>query len=313
MRKAVLLAVLSVLLTGCASILLNDEWIQEYGSMSSITVQLAVSEGRNNIIIQPVEIVKAIFELIDPVSNIQSRVWTPASNSTMMFSATRNGSHGIRITDIDAENKTNVMSTNFNFVAGYNYRILVNLGGDIIAIETNIQAEIINPLLAFVLYAETLTKNVVWPTDINTNQSPSSPNVISFDTTTAGEGSESFKIKVNTLSFEVNFLRYPLVTYLDLTAYSAGTLRFMIKAPKDIAVGIHMVANYDIMEKLTNGMYGFKTNNTWCSVSIPISNFVNRGVDITRLYGWVKFYGGSLQGISGGEEYYIDRVFFYKQ
>lgn len=154
--------------------------------------------------------------------------------------------------------------------------------------------------------------NVTWGTDINTNQSPSDPNVLSFVNTTAGEGSQSFKIKVNSNMFNVNWLRYPLVTYLNLSAYASGHLNFMIKATKYISVSIHMVENYDIMVHLTNdGLYGFRTNNQWCSVSIPMTEYsVVRGMDLTRLYGYLKFYGGWYEGIAGGEEYYIDRVFF---
>lgn len=155
--------------------------------------------------------------------------------------------------------------------------------------------------------------NVTWGTDINTNMTPSSPNVISFVNTTAGEGSQSFKIKVNSNIFDVNFLRYPLVTYLNLSAYASGKLNLMIKGTKYISVGIHIAANYDIMVHLTNnGMYGYYTNNSWCSVSIPMSDFVAKGLDLTRIYGWLKFYGGYYEGIAGGEEYYIDRVFFSK-
>lgn len=169
-----------------------------------------------------------------------------------------------------------------------------------------------DPSKALVLYAETLAQNVVWGVDINTNQSPSSPNELSFVNTTAGEGSQCFKIKVNSNFFNVNWLRYPLVTYLDLTPYANGTLNFMIKATKYISVSIHMVENYDIMVHLTNdGMYGFHTNNQWCSVSIPMSYFAG-SLDLTRIYGYLKFYGGWYEGIVGGEEYYIDKVYFYK-
>jgi hypothetical protein len=154
---------------------------------------------------------------------------------------------------------------------------------------------------------------VTWFSDINTNQSPTSPNVLTFDTTTAGEGSKCFKIKVNSNLFNVNWLRYPLVTYLDLSAYASGTLNFMIKATKYISVGIHIAENYDIMVHLTNnGMYGFTTNNTWCKVTIPMSVYVAKGLDLTRNYGYLKFYGGYYEGIAGGEEYYIDKVYFYK-
>jgi hypothetical protein len=86
----------------------------------------------------------------------------------------------------------------------------------------------------------------------------------------------------------------------------------MIKRTKNIAVGIHIAANYDIMQQLSNGMYGYYTNNTWCSVSIPMSNFIAKGVNLTTLYGWVKFYGGYYEGVEGSEEYYIDKVYFYK-
>ncbi len=170
-----------------------------------------------------------------------------------------------------------------------------------------------DPAKALVLYAETIAQNVTWGVDINTNQSPSSPNVLSFDTTTAGEGTRSFKIKVNSNVFNVNWLRYPLVTYLDLSAYANGSLNFMVKAPKDLAVSIHVAENYDIMVQLTNGMYGFKNNNTWCTVKIPMSVYTAKGVDLTRLYGYLKFYGGYYQGITGGEEYFFDKVYFYKQ
>ncbi len=169
-----------------------------------------------------------------------------------------------------------------------------------------------DPAKALVLYAETIAQNVTWGVDINTNQSPSSPNVLSFDTTTAGEGTRSFKIKVNSNVFNVNWLRYPLVTYLDLSAYANGSLNFMVKAPKDLAVSIHVAENYDIMVQLTNGMYGFKNNNTWCTVKIPMSVYTAKGVDLTRLYGYLKFYGGYYQGITGGEEYFFDKVYFYK-
>jgi hypothetical protein len=165
---------------------------------------------------------------------------------------------------------------------------------------------------SLVLYAETAPMNVVWGTDINTNQPPSSPNELSFTNASAGEGTQSFKIKVNSNVFDVNFLRYPLVTYLDLSAYSNGTLNLMIKATAGVSVGIHIAANYDIMVHLTNGMYGFTTNGGWCSVSIPMSDYVAKGVNLSTLYGWVKFYGGFYEGIVGGEEYYIDRVFFSK-
>ncbi len=174
---------------------------------------------------------------------------------------------------------------------------------------------VLPPIVAgqsLVLYAETAPMNVTWGTDINTNQSPSSPNGLSFTTETAGEGSQSFKIKVNSNSFNVNFLRYPLVTYLDLSAYASGKLNFMVKATKGLSVSIYIAENYDIMVHLTNGMYGFRTDNTWCSVSIPMSDYVAKGVNLSSLYGWVKFYGGYYEGVVGGEEYFIDRVFFSK-
>lgn len=113
--------------------------------------------------------------------------------------------------------------------------------------------------------------------------------------------------------FNVNWLRYPLVTYLDLSAYANGTLNLMIKATKGISISIHIVENYDIMVHLSNGMYGFYTNNTWCKVTIPMRDYsVVRAMDMTRLYGYLKFYGGYYEGIAGGEEYFIDKVYFYK-
>lgn len=179
----------------------------------------------------------------------------------------------------------------------------------------SIAAPSLPPIVAgqsLVLYAETAPMNVTWGTDINLNQPPSSPNSITFTNQTAGEGQQSFKIKVNSNMFNVNFLRYPLVTYLDLSAYANGKLNFMVKATKGLSVSLHMAENYDIMVHLTNGLYGFKTDNTWCSVSIPMSDYVAKGVDLTRLYGWLKFYGGYYEGVEGGEEYFVDRVFFSK-
>lgn len=307
---------LSALLYGCAGVSFEpDSYIEILDpNLSYLTIQ--VQDGsKGDVTVQEIDIKTAIFKLIDPLSNVQTTNWTPGSNSVFLFTSAKNGVHTLQLTDIDSNNVTNTTNATLNLKFGYNYRILAIVGGGIQIVEvTNTNTFVFDPALALVLFSETHAQNVVWGTDINTNQTPTSPNELSFDTSTAGEGSKCFKIKVNSNMFEVNWLRYPLVTYLNLTAYTNGSLRFMIKATRYISVSIHVVANYDIMVHLTNnGMYGFYTNNTWCSVVIPMSEYVAKGLTFTSLYGYLKFYGGFYEGIVGGEEYYIDDVYFYKK
>lgn len=317
MKKVFILSFfISAVLMGCADLTFDSSapFCDIYDpNMSFLTIQVEAG-SKGDVIVQEVDIKTAIFKLTDPLSNTQTTNWTPGSNAVIRFTSAMKGVHNLQLIDIDSNNVTNTTNASLNLKFGYNYRILAIVGGGVKIMEvTNTSTETIDPASALVLYSETLAENVVWGTDINTNISAGAP-TISFVNTTAGEGSQSFKIHVNSSMFEVNFLRYPLVTYLNLTAYTNGSLRFMIKATKYVSVGIHMAANYDILVHLTNnGMYGFYTNDTWCSVVIPMSNYVAKGLTLTSIYGWVKFYGGYYEGIAGGEDYYIDNVFFYKK
>jgi hypothetical protein len=302
-----------VIFNGCAIVNFGDT-IDLNDNTAYLTIQL--DEGsKGSASVQIIDIKTAIFKLTDPSGGVQSNTWVPGSNTVILFHSFKQGIHTLQLTDIDTNNMTNSTNASLNLKLGYNYRILAVVGGAIGIYEvTNTNTFVFNPSLALVLYSETHAQNVVWGTDINTNEGPSDPNILTFTNQTAGEGTQCFKIKVNSNMFDVNWLRYPLVTYLDLTAYTNGSLRFMIKATKYISVSIHTAENYDIMVHLPNeGMYGFTTNNTWCNVIIPMSAYVAKGLTFTSLYGYLKFYGGYYEGIVGGEEYYIDDVYFYKQ
>lgn len=122
--------ILMILLYGCAVMEPLGELTGDMSGGSQLTVYV-IDGTKGDITITERDISQAIMQLIDPLSNFQTKVWDPSNNSVFIFQTTRAGTHTFQLTDIDTASNTNVTKTNFNLRSGYNYNVKVTLGGSI--------------------------------------------------------------------------------------------------------------------------------------------------------------------------------------
>lgn len=164
----------------------------------------------------------------------------------------------------------------------------------------------------FGLYSDTVPLDIVWDTTAKLDvwSDWSAGMTISEDLIDAPEGGKSW-IFTGTGAWMGAGLRVnPLTSLKDMRAYTNGVISFMYKGTKRFKVGIKSGGTTPAEKWVTmaNGTYGFVTNNTWCTVSIPVSAF--SGVNLNSIEQYFMFVADSGTGYSVGSVYRIDNLFW---
>ncbi len=164
----------------------------------------------------------------------------------------------------------------------------------------------------FGLYGETIPIGVVWDTDAKLDLWTSSGAGLTLAevTTTAGEGTKSWQLTGTGTWMGMALRVEPISSLVNMAYYTNGSLNFMYKGTKRIKIGVKSggVAPYDKWMTMTNGQYGFLTNNTWCTVSIPMGFFREVSLDMTEQYFMVAM--DAALGYTVGTVFNLDKIYY---
>lgn len=98
-------------------------------------------------------------------------------------------------------------------------------------------------------------------------------------------------------------------TTADMSDFASGHLHIYVKASdsslSDLQIGIS--GGTDAWLTLAN--YGFAADGNWHHISIPISDFVAAGVDLTKISQYVMMRDES---VTAGDTYYYDFIYWSK-
>jgi hypothetical protein len=161
----------------------------------------------------------------------------------------------------------------------------------------------------FALYSETFPQNVTWDTDAK--MFIWNGFLTANDTNTAGDGSASFRVTANSSTWGgLGWIVNPSTAYRDLSSFTSGKLVFMVKSTKNFTkVGIEDANGIQgwVTGSTCLSSYGYTTNGSWSTISIPLSAFT--GVDFTQVKQYFMFVadGGNY---TVGNVWNIDNVYF---
>jgi hypothetical protein len=163
----------------------------------------------------------------------------------------------------------------------------------------------------FGLYTETYPVNVTWDSDGKIDIWNGF--AMASDTVVFGDGTMSLKITAASSTWGGFGMRVePLTTYKNLSAYVGGSLKFMYKSSKNFTkIG---VKDGNGIEAYVTGAacvssYGMKIDNTWSTVTVPMSAFT--GIDWTKIQQYFMFVADGANYTSGNV-WNIDNIYFVK-
>lgn len=286
-----LLVVLGLLIAGCTLDPFEVPGI-DAGNVGGINIAIDVDATD---VVSKYSVLSASISIVNPLGSNQTTNWTVSStNHHFDFNTSVAGIHTVTLKDYDSAGDTNITTTNINFTAGHNYKLTVRLGAD---------------LLQYGIYAETVPLGVNWGTPNVALDNWDGSTAIAEETNVAGEGSLSYRMTGGSagwlgVSFRVN----PLTSYKDMHSYRDGSLRFMFKGTKPVRVGIQdgagvqrWVYSADVFK------FGLVTNDTWCSVVIPFTNFATN-MNFYQIANYFTIIGEV--GTINGTVYRFDRIYW---
>ncbi len=146
----------------------------------------------------------------------------------------------------------------------------------------------INASASYGLYSDSVPLDIVWNTSAKMDiwTTAGAGMTVAEDIFDAPEGGYSWKLTGTGSWMGMAIRSEPITTLRNLSAYSNGSLNFIIKTTKPVKIGVKSggVVPAEGWLRLTNGQYGFATNNTWCKVSIPAQFFRNVSFDMIEQY-----------------------------
>jgi hypothetical protein len=164
----------------------------------------------------------------------------------------------------------------------------------------------------FALYSETFPLNVTWDTDAK--MFIWNGFIMSDDSSTSGDGSSSLRINASSSTWGgTGWIVNPSTAYKNLSAFTNGKLIFMFKSTKNFTkVGIEDGNGIQgwVTGSTCLSSYGMVTNDSWCTISIPLTAFT--GVDFTQVKQYFMFVA-DLGNYTIGNVWNIDNVYFTNQ
>lgn len=283
-------SILIFLFAGCTLDVLDPNQIydSEIGGIR-ITVDVDATD-----LLTKYSVISASLGIIDSTGKAQYTNWTVAStNQQFTFQAISPGITYICLTDRDSLGDTNVFYTNATLTAGHNYNLLVRLGAG---------------TKRFGIYSESVPLGVNWGSDVALDVWDGTT-VITEEYNSAGDGISNYVYTGGGagwlgVSYRVN----PNTVYKDMHSYKEGSLRFMFRGTKPIRVGIQDGAGTQRWVYAANIFnFGLKTNDTWCSVVIPFTNFATN-INFSQIANYFTVIGET--SFTAGTIYRIDNIYW---
>lgn len=301
MKKSLLLLVPIMMLVGCAINGLNpfgNDVNGSAGGMATMTIQV-LEPGKGSIDVGALIIIAANFTLVDVQAQTQTTNWAPGLATALVFRPIKAGLTSLTLRDIDNAGWTNIVSTNITVVGGYNYRIVVTLGGGIYLIETNLTAIPVSNDMT--LYSEThgvpVGNNVfaqganlfIWTPAL----------VLTEIGTSSWEGNSNWAV-TRAIS-TTNYIGFGITSTnggKDKSIYSGGHLNLAVKnanAANAFRIGIQSITG-----AVTNDAYvdmasqiGYAADGNWHVLAIPMSSFA--GINFANVYTYFYLSSTAIQ------------------
>jgi len=301
MKKSLLLLVPFMVLVGCSINGLNPFGLSdENGSAGGLaTLSLQVLEpGKGSIDVDELNITAANFTLVDVLAQTQTTNWAPGLSTYLLFQPIKPGTTTLTLRDIDVLNWTNTFTTNITVKSGYNYRIVVTLGGGIYMIETNASAA-----LAYryqMIYSETHNDTNIYAKGANLFAwNPATQITVNTNGGYPIEGTYSMRL-IRAVSatnwIGIGFTQTNGVK--DNSIYSGGHLKFSVKAfntNNTYKIGIVSITGVTTNEAWVNldAVPGYAIDGTWKVLSVPMSDFT--GINFAGIYTYFALASINLQ------------------
>ena len=297
MRKVVtfyLLSIFLLVLTGCTLDVLDSGLFDSTIGGVRLSIEVDASD-----VVSKYSVISASIGIVDSAGKAQYTNWTVAStNQQFTFQTLTPGMTYICLTDRDSLGDTNVFYTNATFSSGHNYKLLVRLGAG---------------TKRFGIYSEFAPLGTIIGLNSSMDWWSGGENT-SDDTTTFADGIQSLRIAPTSGGgwWGVGIQVSPTSAYKDMHSYREGSLRFCYRGTKTFKVGIKSgpsVEAWMLPAQLFN--YGLKTNDTWCTVIIPFTNFTAvAGFSFTNISHYFMISADSGMGYTPGTVYHIDHIYW---
>lgn len=320
MKKSLLLLVPLMVLVGCSINGLNpfggsnNEGGALGDGMATLAVQV-IEPDKGTIDVDELNITNANFRLIDVLAQTQTTNWAPGLSGYILFNPIRPGLTSLRLIDVDVLGYASTNATNITVRAGYNYRIVVSLGGMIYMIETNASGITVSNYLA--VYSQThavpALNNAFNPLNGGNLFIWTPCLTLTEITTNPWEGTQNWQLTrtastSNWIGFGISITNGAK----DKSIYSGGHLRFAVKAYNSnntYKVGIQSITGAVTNDAFVNlaDIPGFAVDGAWHALSVPMSSFT--GINFAGVYAY--FYIASINLQTNTNTYlYLDDIYW---
>lgn len=319
MKKSMLLLVPLMVLVGCSINGLNPfGGSTKDGSLGDGLATLAVdivAPTKGTIVVDEVPITNANFRLIDVLAQTQTTNWSPGLSGYIMFNPIQPGLTSLRLIDIDGQGRASTNSTNITVHSGYNYRIVVSLGGMIYLIETNGSGITVSNYMA--VYSEShivpAANNVFNPLNGGNLYIWTPCLALTEIGITNGEGASNWQLsRTASTSNWVGFGITITNGAKDKSIYSTGHLKFAVRAYN--ANNTYKIGIQSITGAVTNDAFvnltdipGFAVDGTWKYLSVPMSDFT--GINFSGVYCYFYIASTALQ-TNTNTVLYLDDIYW---
>jgi len=319
MKKSMLLLVPFMMLVGCSINGINpfggNDVTGASGGLATFAIQV-LEPSKGSITVDEVNVTNASFRLIPPVGTTQTTNWVPGMLGYVLFNPITPGTANLRLIDNDAFGVASTNATNITVRSGYNYRIIVTLGGLIYMIETNAGASTVSNYMA--VYSEThaipALNNAFNPLN-GANLFIWTPGalVLTEIGTASWEGASNWQLtRAAGVSNWIGFGIAVTNGVKDKTIYAGGHLKFAVKAfnaNNTYKVGLQSITagvTNDVSINLTD-IPGFAVDGAWHACSIPMSDFA--GINFATVYSYFYIASTVLQ-TNTNTAIYLDDIYW---
>ncbi len=162
----------------------------------------------------------------------------------------------------------------------------------------------------FGVFSETLPMGVEWGKNVTTEIWRGM--ILSNDTRDYAEGSHSWKFTAQGQTWlGMGVKVFPVKNYVDMNAFTNGSLNFLYKGTAGFKVGIKSGTNTEswlFSSALED--FGFAADNRWQEIKIPLSLF--SGIDFTNISYFFMFASDSSRGLIPNLSYRVDNIHWSK-
>jgi hypothetical protein len=318
MKKSMLLLVPFMMLVGCSINGINPFGASEVtgasGGLATFAIQV-LEPSKGSIEVDEINVTNASFRLIPPVGATQNTNWAPGMLGFVLFNPITPGTANLRLIDNDALGVSSTNATNITIRSGYNYRIIVTLGGLIYMIETNAGASTVSNYMA--VYSEThaipALNNAFNPLN-GGNLYVWTPGMALTEVGTGTwEGASNWAVTrpagiTNYIGFGISITNGAK----DKTIYAGGHLKFAVKAfnaNNTYSVGIQSITGAvtnDVAIPL-NTIAGYVVDGNWHALMIPMSDFA--GINFGGIYTYFYLTSTAIQ-TNTNTAIYLDDIYW---